>query len=279
MDTVVARELINMGFAHDRVLRVTNGGTAVDLAVALEALLSEGKEGDMSDERVLMLGISQYTFSEVGASACSSICASALIFLLEHYERGDRRGGFVSLNEATLGDAVTAGVVAHAELSAGGVHDDVSAHMSVEDLIMLRQDVSDQLLKVHTDVPLQGLVSDPSAFDRLLNHSARLAPNPRKPLGIVITKPPETVLVLLIGGEEEGEKKYVLFDPHSRPQLGFEGSYLVESPRRADIVARLRCLFPSCDGLDFGGGGMDTYAFEALSSFEMNVYQLVVRAT
>jgi len=261
MSDAVIAELLDMGFDRLKVLRVCTSGS-VDLSTALEALLAEMDQphvgGDGTTEKVLVLGISQYTFRESGASACSSICASALVFLLRHYNGGSNG----DLNESTLGDAVTAGVVAHSDLATTG--EDLSAHLSVEDVIRLRPDIEMQLKKVNTDdAPLQGLVSDASAFDRLLDAAARLAPDASKALGVVVTKPPETILLIMVDDD-----KFVLFDPHSRPQLGLDGAYLVESQRRDHIVARLRTLFPSCEGL---GGGM---AVEAYSAFELSVYQL-----
>jgi hypothetical protein len=77
-------------------------------------------------------------------------------------------------------------------------------------------------------------------------------------IAIVITKPPETVTVILplVPGNN---LPCALFDSHSRPQLGLTGAYLVTSAAERDIVHRLEMIFPAPTGEGFGegfGGGL-----------------------
>lgn len=75
-------------------------------------------------------------------------------------------------------------------------------------------------------------------------------------IAIVITKPPETVAVIL-PLNSDGNLPCTLFDSHSRPQLGLSGAYLVTSSAERGIVERLEMIFPPTVGEGFGGGLME----------------------
>jgi hypothetical protein len=93
--------------------------------------------------------------------------------------------------------------------------------------------------------PIQGLVSNSNAFSDLFAE-ARTYGNSEKFTGIVITKTPETVCVVIppTTGKHTGGT-YAMFDSHSRPSYGYDGAYLVTTDREADLVGHLKRLFPS----------------------------------
>ena len=105
-----------------------------------------------------------------------------------------------------------------------------------------------------------------------------VAPHPSLPVGIVITKPPESVCVVLpppMPAPGRSQYRFLLFDSHGRPeQLGVEGGYLAEELDAAGLAVRLRRLFvplppdPGARGGDDGGAG--AWMFDA---FDAAVFQ------
>ena len=62
-------------------------------------------------------------------------------------------------------------------------------------------------------------------------------------IGVVITKPPETIC-LILPPLSSPAGKWLLFDSHSRPHLGLDNSYLVIADDEGTILRRLDELFP-----------------------------------
>jgi len=89
---------------------------------------------------------------------------------------------------------------------------------------------------------VQALLSLPTWFSSLLEQIQAL---PRQQqgqhIGVIVTKPPETVLIIVPSADTG---RWALFDSHSRPQLGIHGSYLVTATSHEPITARLVDLFP-----------------------------------
>lgn len=99
-----------------------------------------------------------------------------------------------------------------------------------------------------------------------------------KYIGLIITKPPETVCLLLPPIEKTpagsntaaaSSSRYVFFDSHSRPQLGFYGSYLVASSRQEDIVRRLQSIFIPLPVDDVDEVGMDELGWNYIYNMQM----------
>jgi len=75
--------------------------------------------------------------------------------------------------------------------------------------------------------------------------------------------------------------QYAFFDSHSRPQLGFTGSYLVVSKSQEDIVRRLQSIFIHIPVDDVDEVGMDELGWNYIynmqmmyNMFEASVFQL-----
>ena len=271
MDPFVA-ELVGMGFNETEAtmaLKATNN----HLENAIERLLGSGENnndqipinGDV--ERVVVLGISQYTFSEMGASACTSISVAAMMALLEHYDRDEQREMMIS--EEQLSNSVICGVMSHSG----------AGHASVEELLMLSPDLNSKLTKIDQEnkLPLQGLLTQPAPFELLLDKVVTLNQNRHKAIGVIITKPPETVVVILPAADRN---RYALFDSHSRPQLGIDGSYLVETSQRAEIINRLHDIFPLQEqsfGTEMESSMIDeneSFMTQMYATFEGSAFQL-----
>lgn len=76
--------------------------------------------------------------------------------------------------------------------------------------------------------------------------------DPSLPLALVVTKPPETVLVVRPPG---GEGQWQLFDSHSRPQLGMDGAHWLGAASVGALQAHLHTIFPTVNFDDDGDGG------------------------
>ena len=66
---------------------------------------------------------------------------------------------------------------------------------------------------------------------------------------------------------------YFLFDSHSRPQDGFEGSYVMVFQNEASLIRRLVQLFPNFTGGSDGFGEQNFYA-DMYNMFEGTVFQV-----
>jgi len=227
------------------------------------------------------LGVSQYDLGG-GTSACTPIAASVLEHLLEcaHRASASTQGQaqiapdsspttqieIVTETETTqtqtfdpaaLTRAITRGVQRYAELPLGS-----REHLAVDELA--------QSPGTACGGPLQGLLTSPRPFQALFRQARQLAAPGH--VGIVITKPPETVCVLLPPLPPHTgfpAPQYVFFDSHSRPFLGFNGAYVVCSPDEGEIEARLGAIFtPLPDD-----GSENNWMQQAYNSFEGYVFQ------
>lgn len=190
---------------------------------ALDILLSGGVSSNNSNEEVLILDISQYTFAE-GSSACTAIAGSVLKLLLRNCASN------LITNEAMLTSAMFDGV---------GIFNEVSLnqqHLGVEELGSLFSSMDSKAANI------QGLLNG-SSMNKLFADARISCPND-KHIGIIIIKPPETVCVVLPPVRcANGGGTYYLFDSHARPQLGYTGAYLVSTTQESVITDRLNQLF------------------------------------
>lgn len=112
-------------------------------------------------------------------------------------------------------------------------------HLSVEEFVHLLPMPSRCQLQDH---PIQHMLSETAVRDYLTD----VLRGRSAPVGIVLTKPPETVAIVAHNG------KYYFFDSHSRPQFGIEGAYLVSCDSIEGVVRRILLVFPpmeSCGDL------------------------------
>jgi UBA/TS-N domain len=275
--------LLEMGFdetAAKSALEAAGGDSDLALSILLGDTditgSSTGRPGASAaatnvgglDEDVIMLGISQYTFSEMGSSACTSIAVTGLISLLESLEREEQR-----LPDAiALSEMIVSGVMNYASMVGGSGAPD---HLSVEEFIQLSPPETTRKI-VQVGDCYQGLITDHDAFQKLAEHAEQLVISSGQPdryIGIVITKPPETVCIVLAPpNARTANKKYIFFDSHSRPQFEIDGSYVVTTNELSGVLLRLRTIFPSEDI-----GGLDehsNYMQMMYNSFDGTVFQL-----
>ncbi len=200
---------------------------------------------------------SQYIFGEGGSSACTAIALSIVVDLLKHVQHRSMQ----SLSQEELQNALVEGVVKYNELNSTGD----TRHFSVEELQPL---FSDSLVPLNT---AQGVTTDKDAFRNLLQSAANYTAAGNY-IGIVITKPPETVCIVIPTDTSipitYQSMRYALFDSHARPQYGFDGAYLLLSDTEGEVIDHLMRLFP---GLEGGGGSVYEMMY---NMFEATIFSL-----
>jgi hypothetical protein len=199
----------------------------------------------------------------MGSSACTSIAFAALATILE---RLDNR---MTANDATfLSDAIISGITSYADAMNGS---DVTVHSSADELwegpsgCLLKQQIS----KIGES--FQGLLTEENAFQKMISTVKEMRGiDPEKHIGIIITKPPETVCMMIPPLNNQTSTTYAFFDSHSRPEYMINGSYLVTSNNLDSILFRLNLIFaPNEINFDVN----DTYMQMLYTSFEIAVFQ------
>jgi len=266
--------LLSMGFSREEASSALHrcGG---NMELALESLLSptptagtpstgfgspnpyHGPSGH--GETVIHLDISQFTFGELGTSACTAIASSVMKYLLEQLQLvggGDTSSIF---QKDALNEAIFAGVTKYDNMFS-------NRHVAVDEL---GPDYFDSVSMIGAGV-IQKSLSELNSFHNLFQ-DAKVDATPGKCIGIVITKPPESVCVVLPPKEVLSGGLYIFFDSHARPQDGFEGSYLIIGDSERTLVNRLRQIFPN---FGFGAADADNFYAQMYNTFEGTAFEI-----
>ena len=156
------------------------------------------------------------SFDEVGSSSCTPIAATMANMFLKKLHAGD-----LNNLESLLADATFSGI---ARYSSVNVDPAVKAHMTVEEFLLQTQEISKSLRKI--DGPNQALLTDPNSFQdmfvEMVNNALTSVPSTSSTssveyLSIIITKPPETVVVFLpivrnVTDDTNNQKYYFSFN-------------------------------------------------------------------
>lgn len=206
--------------------------------------ISTPSNSSTTTSELTILDISQYTFSDSGGTgACTSIALSALLTLLKRLDEGLP----IDQEKETLTDAVFTGIQMYSttkqQIATSVAHFTVNEVW--ETIPALQQDLNT------TGDGLQSLLTTPTCFQDLFNQIKTLsALSETQYTGVILTKPPETILVIIPPNSTNQssnslhEKRWCLFDSHSRPQLGINGSYLMTASDPNVIIDHLKTLFP-----------------------------------
>lgn len=213
------------------------------------------------EDQLVRLNISQYTFQDMGSSACTVIASSMLQYLLVELHRQSDVAFQQSLHPDRLANVISEGVAKFHTISGGRA--DIQ-HLAVDELgPAFFTDVKQSGLGF-----FQGLLTDATAFESLV-HEAQSMAEPDKYIGIVITKPPESVMIIIPPANREGGH-YIFFDSHSRPQDGLQGSYLIRSTSKDRIIRQLKHVFPAFDPSLLEGDAMGMM----YNMFEGTIFQM-----
>lgn len=229
-----------------------------------------GASSQNFEETLTVLDLSQYSFAEIGSSACTPIACSAAVALLHRLEND------IDIDDASfLNEAIIIGVASYSNIQ----HLRVGDHMSVEEYSALSQDMQQKVVKVGES--FQGLLTELSPFRNLIRRAqeqaATFSSSTTNYVGIIITKPPETVCITVpsLSNDKGSAKIYSFFDSHSRPEYGLTGSYLVTSSSIESVLHRLSSIFPQ---VDLEGCFNDTYMQMLYTTYEATVFQIAAEA-
>jgi len=231
--------------------------------------LRESTQPKLSGELLSHSTHSQYSFGDAGKSACTLIAAMAAADLL----------AITSLEEASrifceerLNDWVSSGIHLYDRI-AGGLQRG-NEHTALDD-IWDHDALQMTVRRLERGIPIQR-ISRASSFlsaigearSWLRNCTMKPDQNAVYSLALVITKPPETVLLVF----EAGCGSSVLFDSHPRTtQRGIGGSHAIRFSTDDEAASNLSFLFPSTSGLeDCGYGAQMMNQFEAIPLRQTN---------
>ena len=185
-----------------------------------------------------VLPISQYSFPN-GSSACTAISSMVLGEFLYRLDVGE-------VDESMHDPSKLCGYLIESVNEYQKFKDFSklnSDHLSVDEFFTSTEHLWTKLNKIggfH-----QANLQDSFVYRNLIN-SIIPSCDSKKHIGIILTKPPETIFIIL-SPSSGPSKHYYLFDSHSRPQLGIEGAYLYSSEHLPDIVKRLEIIFPTLE--------------------------------
>lgn len=261
--------LVSMGFPLDdcRKYVVTCRG---DLENTIEMLIMSTKRqpADVAIRysHLFIIDISQYSFSDIGSSSCTSIACHAGLKLLSKLDKAVLDYS----NNEFLVDIIITGVERYNILRNGGV---VSDHFSVDEFLSNSPDLRDSFVTIPKG-PVQGQLTTENAFLHLFQSASIEVRLQTKYIGIIITKPPETVLVILPPNRSQCQlpNQYFLFDSHPRPQLGITGAYLQQFDNPEALQYQLLQLFPPFP--DSFPRRDESFMVSMFNSFEGTIVQL-----
>jgi hypothetical protein len=238
-------DLVSMGFTAGQVaqaLSLSDNNSETALELLLSGAIEEGADppaaaaaaaSSASDVVVRQCTISQYSL-QGGHSACTVISTMLASEALRALQQPPRN------NPLDLCDLFQDVITRGASLAASN---DSFQHMSCEEAVLLLPPSCAGA--VQCGAVLQGLLHERGCFADIFRR-AREAAGGGAPLAIVLTKPPESLCVVL------EPFRCLLFDSHSRPNQGMGNAYLVEARSEQEVLARLVALFPPfpADDLD-----------------------------
>ncbi|CAM9977630.1 unnamed protein product [Scytosiphon promiscuus] len=238
-------QLTSMGFSEDaaRIALEAHGGSP---RRALDALL--GVAEDPASQQVICASISQYDV-ENGRSSCTCICLEASLSILERLGDSTTWAGSPEdvANYVNVGVAMYEAVVAAGNLAV--------EHTSVAEILATVARYRDTLQPATARTTHQGMLGSDRSIARVIGEIRSMRQERQKPVAVVITKPPETVVcVLPVEVSSDGDARtasgsgqWSLFDSHPRPQLGLVGASVRSFGREEALVEALDDIFPAVE--------------------------------
>ena len=244
-DEAVA-QLVAMGFDPDQgklALGQSNGNLEQAVNLLLSGSPLDGGEGGGGSTTMVVGTMSQYSVDE-GRSACTCIALTAASKTLEN----------PSINQELIHSMITEGVQHYQSLSSSSTSS--VEHMSAEEV--LQQDPAGTRFRLSSlsGGPRQGVLNRDPNHDFGLRKSLqniRLDQPPEEWMAVLMTKTPETVLLLFPPpkpaaarvGAESPPLLFWLIDSHPRSaQLGTDTAYGKPHSTLDELCTSLEAIFP-----------------------------------
>jgi len=276
--------LLSMGFNETQSLDALTECSG-DVERAIDFLLGAGvtafdsdnnASGATAETSIVNSEISQYTNSAMGRSACTSIALTLACSALSKLQKCCSNIEN-TITSSLLSDSIKQGLQMYNELQK---NDNFNVeHLSVEDILRLpipRSTFSS--LHLLPNSPRQGILSsssdNPIGLHYILSACQSDANNDQSYIAVIITKPPETVLVLLPASNVPSEQNYVLLDSHPRPNQFPPhyptGSFALFHSSLHSLVRSLEEIFPVVDL----GSDVNEMMAMMYNSFDVYPFQL-----
>jgi hypothetical protein len=225
-------QLTAMGFEADKVheaLNAVNGNLDQAVHVLLGGAIPPQPQQPESSS-VIHCDKSQYRV-ENGRSACTCIALMGAALFLS--------SGETSISSELLENMIDMGATAYQQLPVSGTNVE---HLSAEEVLQSKAiDEFKSLVLMEGGVRqgvLSGQPNHPLGFGAILQECL----SPDTWVAALITKPPETVVVLL-PPRSQASGEYIFLDSHPRPGLS-HGSYARIHASLEDLVQSLQAIYP-----------------------------------
>ncbi|CAN0200694.1 unnamed protein product [Ectocarpus sp. 6 AP-2014] len=238
-------QLVTMGFSEDeaRTAVEAHGVGALDVLVGVA---SPAPHQASPTECT----IAQYDVQN-GRSSCTCICLEASLTVLERLGDGTAWAG----SPDDVANCVNTGVAMYETVAVTGTL--AAEHTSVAEILATVARYDDALQPATDKVTHQGLLGSDTSIARVLGEIRGERRDQSRPVAVVITKPPETV-VCFLPAESQAEggaattgapstRQWLLFDSHPRPQLGLFGASVRCFAAEEALVEALNDIFPAVD--------------------------------
>lgn len=298
-DAETALELLLSGAVNhgeQKEPEVTTAVTTTERTAATTATTTVSvvpPSSSMQSFNLTSLAFSQYSFPN-GTSACTAIALTTMADLLTKLDTSNSkevsaRDFALSLhNEAKLSEYVINGIAEYDKFTS--FSSVTSEHLTADEFFAATESLWSCVKKVSlsnsTDKhktsfsePLQRNLTDSDAIRsifKVLRSSATV--DKSKYIGIVLTKPPETIMVILPPPDTppsitNSDAVYFLFDSHSRPSQGIEGAYFYTTTNEREFIERIKMCFPVVDMRIDDCSTDGSLLAELYNTIEANAYQ------
>ncbi|CAM9901752.1 unnamed protein product [Ectocarpus sp. 4 AP-2014] len=244
-------QLVTMGFSEDEAK------TAVEAhgVGALDVLLGVASPAPHQASPTSIASF-QYDIQN-GRSSCTCICLEASLTVLERLGDGTAWAG----SPDDVANWVNTGVAMYEAVAATGTL--AVEHTSVAEILATVARYRDALQPATEKVTHQGLLGSDMSIARVLGEIRGERRDQSRPVAVVITKPPETVVCFLPAESQAGggaaigggaattgapsTRQWLLFDSHPRPQHGLVGASVRSFGAEGAVVEALNDIFPAVD--------------------------------
>lgn len=254
-------QLTAMGFEAVKVhetLNAVNGNLDQAVHVLLGGAILPQQQQPKSSS-LIHCAKSQYSV-ENGRSACTCIALMGAALLL--------LSGETSVSSELLENMIDMGVAAYQQLPVSGTNVE---HLSAEEVLQSKAIEEFRLLVLMEGGVRQGVLSGQANHPLGLGAILQECLSPDTWVAALITKPPETVVVLL-PPRSQASGEYILLDSHPRPGLS-HGSYARIHASLEDLVQSLQAIYPVTEL------GNDIPEMMAMMYNSFDVYPLTWRTT
>ena len=232
-------------------------------ATANASLSTSSNDGGVNN--IIQSEITQYS-NPLGRSACTAIALTLAHKSLELLHIDPVASPELRIDSALLTTSINEGIQLYSNLIANNNSNGGAEHSSVEDLLnacstLLGNNNIISKLKMLPNSPRQGILSSNNDHhNNMMSLEALLAQcqmdaatvtEKQAYIAVVITKPPETILVILpntASTASTNSNKFILIDSHPRPQQLSPHhptrSYALFHPTLSSLVSSLKELFP-----------------------------------